>query len=56
MKRELQCRQRDLFDQVLPIPVLPDAEALQILVATLLGEIVTVTAKTREACDDKDHA
>ncbi|MCP5091454.1 MAG: hypothetical protein GY949_11080 [Gammaproteobacteria bacterium] len=57
MKREPQYRHRDLFDDDAPaIPLTSNRKTLTDLVRVLLSEIVTVTAKTGEACDDKDHA
>ncbi len=57
MKREPQYRHRDLFDDDAPaIPLTSNRKTLTDLVRVLLSEIVTVTAKTGEAGDDKDHA
>jgi hypothetical protein len=57
MKRELQYRHRDLFDDNEPsIPLSPNRKNLRDLVGALLSEIVTAAEKTEEVCDDKDHA
>jgi hypothetical protein len=58
MKRELQYRHRDLFDDTAPaIPPLPsNRKTLTELVRALLSEVATATAKTGEVCDDEDHA
>ena len=58
MKRQLQYRHRDLFDDTAPAipPLLSNRKALTDLVRVLLNEIAAATAKTGEACDDEDHA
>ncbi len=58
MKRQLQYRHRDLFDDATPTiaPLLSNRKALTDLVIVLLNETAAATAKTGEACDDEDHA
>ncbi|MBU1337419.1 MAG: hypothetical protein KJ944_17950 [Alphaproteobacteria bacterium] len=58
MKRVLQDRHRDLFDDAVPAipPLLSNRKDLTDLVRLLLNEIAPAMAKTGEACDDEDHA
>lgn len=56
MKRELQYRHLDMFDNEPPIPLPSNRKKLRDLVRALLSEIVVATPKTEEVCDDKDHA